>query len=584
MNLLSSLSLFAVVTGVQHQQISQKDLTTHVLSVVQSTKKLNLFGPNVKGTPRVLGTKGVERIQKGKFKMEDFTPFSSLTGKTVPKLTSLKPAVGMPTALVLYDTEGQWGWIGNLYSYQIANLLTHFGVTVTREGVTDYKAGDLAAYGSAYYIGTTYNAALPPAFLSDFASNSNPFVWMGYNLWEVAWTPDGSGWNPDFTAKYGFQFSYLDGTGYPTVKYKNSTLTKQQYDPMQGDTVINDPAIASAIATSTNGATTVPYITKGANLWYIGDNPLEYVAYNRGDDRMLAFDDILNDTTGAVGPFQKRAVLRIEDVSPICDSKSLRRLADALYKAKVPFVVSVIPDYKDPLGEFNSGVALEILMQNKKTFIADLKYMESKGGQLIMHGITHQYSNVQNPYDGVSAADVEFFQVGLDANGAPVNVGPIPEDSPTWIANRIASGFNMFSKAGLTKPVGWNSPHYYATPTDYTAFASKFGFSMDRALTFVTDNNKNLQYMIGYSPYVMQDQYGNRRIPETIGYYDPDGSNGKKNLAADMIGYANQLQCVRGGWAGCYYHWFEPVAPLVELVNGIKALGYTFVSPTGTTN
>lgn len=342
--------------------------------------------------------------------------------------------------------------------------------------------------------------------------------------------------------------------------------------------------MASAVATSTNGTDTVPYITHSQNLWYVADNPLEYVSYNSGDDRMLAFADVLSDTTGIVTTATKRAVLRIEDVSAICDSASLRGIADTLYAEGIPYVVCVIPDYKDPLGVFNAGTPLEIQMQNSPQFIADLQYMQSEGAQLIMHGVSHQYDSVPNPVNGVSADDVEFFRVETDASGNQVPIGPVSEDSASWVSNRIASGFSMFTSAGFKKPTGWNSPHYYGTPTDYKEFAKDFTYSLDRVLTFAKDQNGNLQYLVQYAPYVIQDEYGNHRIPETLGYCDPNGTSGNVNLPSNMIGYAQQIECVRGGWAGMYYHWFLGTKALKQLVDGVKALGYTFVDPSKNTN
>ena len=540
---------------------------------------------NFRGTKvRPLGILGIKSIPKKNYKLADFKGYLAGPGITKSDPALRKGMIGGATALVLYDSSGTFGWIGAIYAYQLGNLLSHFGVTVLRQGIESYKAGQLNSYGSAYYIGTTYGNPLPTAFQSDFIADKKPFVWMGYNLWEVAWTPDMSNWNDAFTNKVGFNFDSIDSTGYPNVMYKGSTLTKQQYDPVQCNTVINDSTIASVLATSTNGTQTVPYITYGNKFWYVGDNPMEYIAYNRGDDRLFAFADILNDSTQYIPSTQKRALLRIEDVSASCDSASLRGIADLLYTEGIPYVVCVIPNYKDPLGVFNSGVPVDIQMQNSPTFIADLQYMQSKGAQLIMHGVTHQYSNVANPSNGVSAADVEFFRVTTDVSGAQVVVGPIPEDSSSWVSSRISSGFSMWTGAGFTKPTGWNSPHYFATPTDYKDFAKDFKYCLDRVLTFATDQNGNLQYLIQYSPYVYNDEYNCHRIPETIGYYDPNASSGRINLPTDMIGYAQQIQCVRGGWAGMYYHWFLGTTALQQLVEGIKGLGYTFVDPSKAIN
>lgn len=534
------------------------------------------------GVPGPLGKFGIQTIDKKNFKLKDFEGFLAGPGTSVAKTNSNSRVSGTPTALVLYDANGTYGWIGSLYAYQIGCLLSHFGVTVTRKGIESYDSGDLTKYNSAIYIGTTYYNSIPSSFKKDFANDTNNFCWIGYNMWSVAWSANQQTWNSSFTNKYGFQFAYLDGNGYPYVNYKNSNLTcvRSQYDPVQGDTVILDPSVASVLATSTDGTNTAPYITHSKNLWYVADNPLEYVSFNRGDDRMLAFADILSDVTSAVDAVDMRAVLRIEDVSAASDSASLRGIADLLFAEQIPYVVCVIPDYLDPLGVFNSGVPLEIQMQNSPQFVSDLQYMQAKGAQLIMHGVTHQYSNVPNPVNGVSAADVEFFRVTTDSFGNQVNVGPIPEDSTDWVTNRLTSGFNMFSNAGLAKPSGWNSPHYYGSPTDYKVFAKKFGYSMDRVLTFAKDQNGNLQYLIQYAPYVIHDEYGNHRIPETLGYYDPNGTNGRINQPSDMIGFANQIKCVRGGWAGCYYHWFLGTKALQQLVDGLRATGYTFVDPS----
>lgn len=531
--------------------------------------------------PRPLGILGVHEIKAGHFKMSDFVGHLAAPGSSSPTAKGRVRPMTVTTALVLYDSSGTYGWIGSLYAYQIGNLLNHFGVSVTREGVETYKKGQLGVYTCALYVGTNYGNTLPTAFINDFLANKAPFCWLGYNLWEAAWNSAQTAWNATFTTNFGFQFSVLDATGYPNVIYNGTTLTKQQYDPVQGDTVICNSAIASVLATSTNGTNTAPYITHGAKLWYVADNPLEYVPTNRGDDRYLSFCDILNDVTKVPMPTAKQAVLRIEDVSAICDTPSLEAIADTLYALNCPYAVCVIPDYMDPLGVYNNGTAKEIQMQNSPTFIAALQYMQKEGAQLIMHGVTHQYSNVANPVDGVSADDVEFFRVEY-ANGVETAIGPVPPDSTAWCTNRLLTGFQMMEKAGFSAPIGWNTPHYFATPTDYKVFEKDFWYSMDRVLTFATTSASNLEYLIQPSPYTFTDEYANYRLPETLGYCDPDGTSGIINLPANMIGYANAVACVRGGIAGMYYHWFLGTTMLQQLVQGIQAAGFTFVNPSYT--
>ena len=295
---------------------------------------------------------------------------------------------------------------------------------------------------------------------------------------------------------------------------------------------------------------------------------------------MLAFADILSDTTSSVPDTTMRAVLRIEDVSAACDSASLRGIADLLYAENIPYVVCVIPDYKDPLGVFNNGVPLEMQVQTQPQFISDLQYMQSEGAQIIMHGDTHQYGTVPNPVNGVSAADVEFMVVTYDSNGNEVVDGPVPTDSTSWCTTRVKAGLAMMKEGGFPRVNGWNTPHYFATPTDYKVFGTVFNFAMDRCLTYAQDSAANLHYLIQPSPYVYTDEYNNVRVPETLGYCDPTGTSGLINLPPNMIGYANAVTCVRGGWAGMYYHWFLGTTYLSQLVSGIQAAGYTFVNPS----
>ena len=73
---------------------------------------------------------------------------------------------GTASALVLYDTTGAWGWLGELYAIAAGNLATHFG-SVTAEPVVDYVSGQVNDYTATIYLGSTYNEPIPATFLSD---------------------------------------------------------------------------------------------------------------------------------------------------------------------------------------------------------------------------------------------------------------------------------------------------------------------------------------------------------------------------------------------------------------------------------
>src|SRR5687767_5151927 len=62
--------------------------------------------------------------------------------------------------LVLYDTTGPFGALGELYAIQAGNLASHFGAW-TAAPVTRYRAGDAARHALTIYIGSTYDEPLP---------------------------------------------------------------------------------------------------------------------------------------------------------------------------------------------------------------------------------------------------------------------------------------------------------------------------------------------------------------------------------------------------------------------------------------
>uniref|UniRef100_A0A7C4AGY2 DUF2334 domain-containing protein n=1 Tax=Fundidesulfovibrio putealis TaxID=270496 RepID=A0A7C4AGY2_9BACT len=470
-------------------------------------------------------------------------------------------------ALVLYDNEGTWGWIGEMYSQHMANLLTHFDLEVDRKSSASYQAGDLENYQATFYLGAVYGAALPAALLGDVLATAKPVCWMGYNLDKIAWGATSA----DFQAKTGFSFIGLDTTGtWPEVRYGSGSFTRVSVSGTYvGQTSVVDAGKASVLAECVNGAAQTPYIIRGGNFCYVADMPFSYASET---DRYLAFADALHDVLGVAHTGSHTAILRIEDVHPAVDAGMLRAIADYLHSENVPFVVSVIPEYDDPLGAYNKGVAQHILWTDAPDTLDALRYMTTKGGQIIQHGYTHQYSTVKNPDKGTTADDWEFFRV-RKIGGVQTFIGPVPEDSAAWARGRVLTGKRMLHELGLN-PVAWLTPHYLASQVDYQEFAKVYGPSLDRGVYFATDTAGKLQFQEQIAPYVIpRDVYGTRRIPETCAHVNPPDV-----LPSTLIERARVNLNVRDGWAGMYFHWYLDLAYLRELIPGIKALGYQYTS------
>ncbi|GLY05144.1 polysaccharide deacetylase family protein [Actinoplanes sp. NBRC 101535] len=484
------------------------------------------------------------------------------------------PGAGAAKTLVLYDTTGDYGWLGEVYATQTANLASHFG-TWTAAPVSGYRAGDLNAYTAVIYLGSTYDEPLPAAFLTDVTTTTKSVTWVYNNIWQLA-KQDG------FAAKYGFTSGLFDFAQVGEVTYKGRSLTRgSENNSGIMNLTISDAAKVTTVATATRAdGTTFPWAVTSGNLTYVGEIPFSYVTH---DDRYLVFADLLFTVLGSTAGERHRALVRIEDVGPDSDPDELRAIADYLSSVKVPFSVAVYPRYRDPKGAQNDGKAQDYTLLKKPKVIAALKYMQSKGGTLLMHGYTHQYGSVANPYDGVSANDFEFFTAHVDDADRVVYDGPVDGDSVAWATSRMLASGALFVAAGLGSPKIFEFPHYAASPADYQAVHALFGKRYDRGLYFpgvLTGAKYDYTRQFGqFFPYTVRDVYGSVVVPENVGNVEPTAYNTHPvRLPSDIIASAERNLVVRDGVASCFYHSYLGTDYLKELVTGLTKVGYTFVS------
>ncbi len=508
-----------------------------------------------------------------------------------PRQSQAKPGNGNhdqngATALILYDSSGEYGWIGEIHARMLANLLGHFPVAYKASPIEKYRRGDIERYAATFYIGSTYDNPLPSAFARDVMKTDKPLAWFKYNIWQLAWT------EPLFANKFGFTFNWLDWSGYDTIYYQGESFLKHQADPELGYVWVLYPDICAEIATAwrtteTGDTESIPYLVKGDNLWYIADLPFSYITE---EDRYLIFCDILHDILGIDHPDAKNAIIRIEDVDPNADPDALRQIADYLHSRNAPFAVSVIPVYRDPFGYYTGGFPEENRLSWEPELIDALHYMVSKGGRIILHGYTHQFEDLLNPYNAVTGDDYEFYQTELDTDGFTVLLtGPVPGDSKRWASRRVKDALAELKAAGLS-PVAWETPHYAASAEDYKVFASEFPLTIQRVLYFDLripasgfKGSGDPTFFGGqFFPYVIQeDIYGQKVAPENLGNYEPDPWYGYRMwLVEDILRCAEKNAALRDSWASCYFHPFYELSALQEIVEGIQSLGFTFVPLT----
>ncbi|MCX6133666.1 MAG: DUF2334 domain-containing protein [Ignavibacteriales bacterium] len=425
---------------------------------------------------------------------------------------------------------------------QLASLLGHFNVRYKLKGVNEYLPGEMKQYDFTFYVGFDVHTILPEKFTQDVFTLDSRVFWLNSGF-------------ADFSRKFpvekrfGFSVSGPDSlSGFDLVRFGSTSFQK-------GEPFINIAAVTNrklvtvtATAFSSRLKREIPYIITSGNLTYIADMPF---ASAGPADRYILFADMLHDFLGENHEESHSALIRIEDVGPFDNPDHLREIADILSAKGVPFLVGVIPFFVDP------GKNIRVSLSDKPDLVDALKYMVHNGATIVMHGSTHQYK-------GVTAADFEFWDESL--------MKPIAKQTAEEIAQKLESGIQEFMKNGLY-PLVWETPHYTGSFTLYQTVAKYFSTAMEQRLSFEDfDCSQSFPYVIN------SDWFGQRIYPENLGYVplNPDKAVSDTYIQ-DILRNAKANLNVRDGFASCFFHSFLDLDLLRELVDGVQALGYTYM-------
>ncbi|WP_168184717.1 polysaccharide deacetylase family protein [Oleiagrimonas sp. MCCC 1A03011] len=509
----------------------------------------------------------------------------SVLPAAVPTLFAAAPGADAErNTLILYDSTGAWAWLGEAYAVQTGNLVSHAS-RYTMHPAIDYVAGEMDGYTGMIYIGSTYDEPLPTALLDDVLATDKPVLWMNSNIWQLSQRAG------DFGTRFGWMPLFYNFDEALTVTYKGVDLTRSALAVPSGllQTSILDPTMAEAVATITdsNGVTS-PWATRSGHFTYIGEIPFSYVG---SDDRYLAAVDLIGQVADPNMPDRNRALVRIEDVGPDASPNRLRRIADYLYSRGVPFSVAVYTHYLDPNGVYNDGVPVSQPMSARQSrrVRAALQYMVERGGTLLMHGYTHQYQDIPNPYSGVSADDFEFYRSHISADDYVIYDAPPAEDSAAWTQLRIDAAFAEFAASGLPTPTIFEFPHYAGSAIDYQVVQQNFGVRYDRALYAAGwcpngacgSGTPDYTRIYGqFFPYTVRDIFGSIVLPESLGNVEPvEVNHHPPRSVQDILASAQRNTVIKDNVQSFFFHPYLPLNQLKKLVQGIQGMGYEFVSP-----
>ncbi len=436
---------------------------------------------------------------------------------------------------IIYDGEPDPRVDSYIHSLYLANLLTHFDLQGTMIPLSDYQRGQLATFRAGFLVTDAARTVIPAALLADIRATSRPFAWLGGHIDQLLSTPEAQ-------RHYGFSFvETRRDLDYRFVLYKETMLPKP--DPEMTIVTIQDPEAAEVVATAINQRkVSSPYVVRSRNFWYFADKPFSYMEEG---SRYLVICDLLHDILGINHNSEMRAMVRIEDVSIDDDPDDLVKIASWLYDRHVPFTFALIPIFRDP------AHSLEVRLGDRKSTVDALHYMIAHGGTPVMHGITHQVH-------GLSGDEYEFWD--------ELGNRPVGGDSAEFVMRRLKMGFAECF-ANDIYPVAFEVPHYGASEIDYRTLGKVFSLFYDRPMVVPDDTTAQVV------PYPVVDEYGRHIVPETLGYLPADDPEPMK-----IIQNARYMRVVRDGIASFYFHPFLNQSLLEQVVQGVSALGYHFIS------
>ena len=420
------------------------------------------------------------------------------------------------SALIIYENENMFGYDENIVNH-LNELLYVFNSVVSKKSINTYEKGDINKYDSIFVININ-NDISNDDLLEDLSNYKNNIYWIGDKIENYL----------DYSKKYSLKYDSKNNNIIKLIYKEKEILIEGGYS----FNIISPSSTSNTLATISDGFNIYPYIINEKNLYYISRWDLE---------NGYIFEDSLNDFYDIKEFKEGEIFVRIEDVHPFRDTENLREIADYLYSENVPFIIALIPTYVD--SETQTINTLDMMPE----FIETIKYMQAKGGTVILHGYTHQLGEEEISGEGYEFWDIE-------------NNVPIHEDMETYIRDRVLSGLRLCIENGIY-PLGFEAPHYAMNIDGYEVLKKYFS-------TYVGQfQNNNEKFATSTFPYIIRDSDAfNILIPENLGYIDKDDIFTIEKIKENF----EKLSMVRGYTGGFFYHPYLDIDYLKECISFFK--------------
>ncbi|MBJ8055795.1 polysaccharide deacetylase family protein [Bacillus cereus] len=463
----------------------------------------------------------------------------------IPIYTSAQTS-SKPKVLILYSTEDNK--ITN--NVQILNTqLGHFTNDITVKSLKEVnETTNSSSYTHIVYIGEKKEdfSTEVKQFLENF---SGPVLVLGQNVEKLS-------------NRFSFITSKETDIRIHTIEYPTNQLKNELHEERLMKKV-ETKGTTLAYALSADG--THPLIVQQGTSYYVATpNLFDWMSHYVGEMLFSYFEQ--KPMTN-----KNSAYLRLEDVHPAVDVKQLQEIAELLKEKKIPYMITVIPVYKDP----NTGKTVHL--KDNSELVSVLRFMQDNGGSIVMHGYTHQF------YDSETGEGFEFWDVKTDQPiRQPNHEKPktkedfqSTEDYNKYVENgkafeekytkdHIEKGITELVGAKLY-PVAFEAPHYTMSQKGYEILSQYFS-------TYVGQLQLNdTTWKSMHSPaYISTPSFlhGMKLIPETVGFIEED----KPQTIAKMKERALSVEKLSDGIIGAFYHPYLGVKPLKEVLKELESI------------
>ncbi|HBY2666156.1 TPA: polysaccharide deacetylase family protein [Clostridioides difficile] len=434
--------------------------------------------------------------------------------------------------LIIYDSKKETAYNRDILNI-MRTLLGRFSSDIELLKLSNYD-GEINKnyYSHIFILGINENSYNNDKNTKNLISSLNSYkgtiCWLGYGIENLL---EHKKYNLDYVGKTNNIVS---------VNYRGKSYNLDEHYVFN---IVESKDTSNKVIGSINDTLNkYPYIINDKNLFYVSKLDLDGVLF-------YIFCDSLNDIFN-IKTFDKgRIFVRIEDVHAFREPKNLVEIADYLSSKNIPFTIALIPAYVNPK---NHKV---ITLSESPEIVKAIKYMQDKGGTVILHGYTHQYKKEE-----VSGEGYEFWDGKKDE--------PLKENMKIFVKDRVLNGLRVCIENGIY-PLAFEAPHYAMESEGYKELKKYFSTYMGQ------HQNNDKKFSTNTYPYIIRDtEEFNIFIPENLGYIDPEDKFTFQNIKENL----NKLSIVRGFSGGFFFHSYLNIEYLKNTIECLEKQNIEFMN------